>query len=79
MPVMLISTDGQPIPIGFQIEGQPTCAIVVSRNDYHKTIKLLRCEDIGTLSYLVENSQVRYYVIVYCYMYITANYHSGFK
>ena len=75
---MLISTDGQSIPNGSQIEGQPTCAIVVSRNDYHKTIKLLRREDIGTLSYLVESTQVCYYII-YCYMYIIANYHSGIK
>ena len=61
--VMLVSTDGQFLTSGIQLDGQPTCAVVVSRDDYHRTIALLKDEEINNLSYFVEDdSQVCYFI-----------------
>ena len=66
---MLVSSDGQYMASDFQLEGQPTCAVVVSRNDHDRTIELLSNEDINNRSYqLVESNEVCYFIF-YCHMY----------
>ena len=66
---MLVSSDGQYIASDFQLEGQSTCAVVVSRNDHDRTIELLSNEDINNRSYqLVESNEVCYFIF-YCHMY----------
>ena len=66
---MLVSSDGQYMASDFQLEGQPTFAVVVSRNDHDRTIELLSNEDINNRSYqLVESNEVCYFIL-YCHMY----------
>ena len=56
--VMLMSIDDPYGLSGVQVDGQPTCAFVVSRSNHHMIKKLLEVEGINSHCYYIENSEV---------------------
>ena len=55
---MLMSIDDPYGLSGVQVDGQPTCAFVVSRSNHRRVKKWLEVEEIKSQCYYVENSEV---------------------
>ena len=60
--VILTSPDGEITASDFQVDGESTYAIFVSRNDHERVINMLSRDEI---SYLVESIQVCFAIALY--------------
>ena len=57
--VLLVRADDLCTLSGVELDGQPTCAFVVCRNDYHRVKQLLEEEEISNIRCCVGNCKVR--------------------
>ena len=67
--VLLVRADDCRTLAGVQLDGQPTCAFVVSRNDYQKIEQLLKDKSIRNIRYCIGFCGENMVFLIYVYLY----------